>query len=508
VLVAAGAAASSAGCSSSHYLGDVAPPDVVGDPGDGALGAGDRIAAPLLGDPDLTMDGESPSSNPLLTRLGDVDGDGYADIASRGNEEFVGEHYIHIRYGGPRPMDRVEAYLFAIQGPRLLLGIGDAMIENIEPAGDLDGDGYADFLVRSAGCDREGVLDGVFLFYGGPDRIASGWLAERSVYLPRPHLGYQDSGCGALEVDVPSVEVGDMDGDGFDDLVLIDTEIPRDTYPGEATAYVFYGRRERLAEGTFWSSADARLTIDTYGMLVSLGDVDADGLADVAIGNRKSTEFVTSPEYGGSYWWLRGRKERLSGDMPLDAVATPFAVPVPAGDLDGDGLSDVVLYDANATPHLFYGELGLFGDGVNFAEAAAVIEPYAAPSGTLLSAGGDLDGDGDDELVSAAVLSTNFRFLPRSVALRSGTSERASGMVSLPEPNNPSWGSFQLVDRVIPVGDLDADGVPDLMTQSSMYVSGDSPGAIEIDGPQTYERSYESPLLNVYFGGGAIEPPR
>src|SRR5689334_19735753 len=87
-------AASSAGCSSSHYLGDLAPPDVVGDPGEGAVGAGDRRVAPLLGPPDLTMDGESPPDNPLLARIGDVDGDGYADIASLGDAGH--EAHIHI----------------------------------------------------------------------------------------------------------------------------------------------------------------------------------------------------------------------------------------------------------------------------------------------------------------------------------------------------------------------------------------------------------------------------
>lgn len=53
----------------------------------------------------------------------------------------------------------------------LVLPIGDADLPTVAPAGDVDGDGYADLLIRTAECNTQQEGNGAYLVYGGPERL-------------------------------------------------------------------------------------------------------------------------------------------------------------------------------------------------------------------------------------------------------------------------------------------------------------------------------------------------
>ncbi|HVZ31205.1 MAG TPA: VCBS repeat-containing protein [Polyangiaceae bacterium] len=104
---------------------------------------------------------------------------------------------------------------------------------------------------------------------------------------------------------------------------------------------------------------------------------------------------------------MPGSTQRLSGTLPLASVATelsgafPLPVPMPGTlgdfDLEGDGLSDVVLADSSGRGYLFYGAPGLFHDGVDLTAADALL----GNTFNFISSVGDLDGDGDTELLGS-----------------------------------------------------------------------------------------------------------
>ena len=63
-------------------------------------------------------------------------------------------------------------------------------------------------------------------------------------------------------------------------------------------------------------------------------------------------------------------------------------------------------------------------------------------------------------------------------------------------------------EAAVPVGDIDGDGAAELIIQTSWYQVAEDPlGALERHG-QSLERVFAAPVLNLYYGGEALETPR
>lgn len=528
IFCAAWVSGAALGCNSDHYLGDLTPG--LTDEGEGTGSAGgsqDFLVSPVLGPPDVSMDaGTEWSRNGYsdVTGVGDVDGDGFDDFASIGEDLTEGHRidYVHIRYGGPRPQSFGDRFELMYGGARLGLGQGQPGIEAIVPAGDVDGDGFADFVVGLTRCERYEEVEGAYLVYGGPTRLdAIGDLSQLGVHLQRPFLVRpspwretppelvppRPDCSGRRHTGLFFAGVGDVDGDGFDDVMFSDTSPDTDG----VSAYLFYGRAERLTSGTSMQSADARFIADEPVTLEPVGDINADGLDDVVLG-------TSSSEPTSFAWLLAGRAERLSGALEPASVATPFMPARRGGDLDGDGVSDILVYEGGRAPHLFYGAPGLFDAGVDLSEAAATFEPYAGQLTASVVAIDDRDGDGDDELVSRIVVQEELLIrdresgrshdltrllLPQEVAFLSGSSARRSGRVGLAAPSDPIGApGYPRLENFYRVGDLDGDGASDLVTQTSEWSISEE-GGIEAAG--------NWPTLHIHYGtpGGELaSPPR
>jgi len=117
-------------------------------------------------------------------------------------------------------------------------------------------------IVGCPGCSNGEATEGrAFLFRGTPDGLEStaSWTVESDVVLGR--LGDQVSGAG------------DVNGDGYDD-VLVDG--------AEDRAHVFYGGEGGLAAEADWTVTASAGDASFYGV-ASAGDVDGDGFADVLL---------------------------------------------------------------------------------------------------------------------------------------------------------------------------------------------------------------------------------
>ncbi|MFW6692274.1 FG-GAP and VCBS repeat-containing protein [Streptomyces sp. MAR4 CNX-425] len=301
--------------------------------------------------------------------------------------------------------------------------------------GDLNGDGYDDAAVAV-----------------GPDRIAVVYGSAHGLD-PRTRSTLRAELPGQRVTGVPWARFarGDLDGDGFTDLlVTLET----------GQQYALWGgprgvtRPTRLPGGT--AVVVGRETLDWEAGRV--GDFDGDGAADVY---RLAAYDGTGTPSGGTVSYGpfdRGgrpaRTQRLDGKRPADSA--PYKAV--AGDYDGDGRDELTVWfrwtdpdsegDGDTTVlavHHFHGG----PRGLSLTQRSRTGEGYAGVPA-------DADGDGDDELVSAA-MNGSERTLTLSVNQDPGTGAPSTRTIPGVEVGDAEGRA---------VGDVTGDGRPDLVVAS------------------------------------------
>lgn len=348
---------------------------------------------------------------------------------------------------------------------------------------------------------RRLVFSGMALVCAGCD------LASRSVgefVVPRPQSGEQAAADadGVSHLVAPkeafdAIGLGDVDGDGYDDLAVVALSGPLlfhgPVYEGPEepptnAVYILYGRPDGLpAHAQLTSMADAVVTTARLGDfgVVPLGDVDGDGLDDVAISQEDSFLVDESEfDFGGGYLnLLEGRRDRLAGELliselpELHHVREGRETPMAAGDFDGDGLADLWVQtftpssdtdDSKVVIRLFAGGARDWAQPLDFDAADAVlhedddtryvVEGTGTPGGSAI---GDFDADGFDDL--ALVMWNEPNGSPES-------KQRISIFYGRPSPSElrasapDAWfESDALLYMGSGSGDLDGDSVDDIV---------------------------------------------
>lgn len=254
-----------------------------------------------------------------VTRAGDFNGDGYADLATLTASGAIGE----VRYGGPLGGVAPPSRPFS-GGPTQSirdLPVGDA----VAGVGDFDGDGFADIV-------------GLF---GEPLGTAP-WVSGGFCLFTGGTTGTERTGCTIPPAYGSSIYpyavrgVGDTDGDGLADIALSS----RPYGPtGSPTIALFTGTSPLgLVIGTTFPAPPSGAL--TPSAVEAGGDVDADGYADVLVGYPGAT--IAAGVY------LGGRTgDRMTPDIvlepPVGDPAEGFGAWMVGADFNGDGRSDVVV---------------------------------------------------------------------------------------------------------------------------------------------------------------------
>ena len=327
---------------------------------------------------------------------------------------------------------------------------------NVGPAGDVDGDGYADFLISTWAWDEGLDTDN-----------GKVWLFNGSSGTPSTTPSWSLVGTQAQEfVGTCIGTAGDVDGDGFSDLLL-----GASGYDGSVTdegaARVFTGSPSGPGTVAAWTAEGGQNDSYFGNSCAGAGDVDGDGLGDAAIGAQLFDGSLI--DEGAAYVYV-GLAEGLSavanftntgsqGGMEFGAAVAS------AGDMDGDGDLETVV-GAPSFTNTFFGEGVVFvyegkPDGP---PPTPVLTAYGgsggADFGRAVAGGGDVDGDGYDDLVVGAPGYTDGQSDEGRVSLFLGSSGGPS--VSAPWTWQPDSAGAEVGAAVALAGDVDGDGFADL----------------------------------------------
>jgi len=353
-----------------------------------------------------------------VAAAGDMNGDGLEDLLVM--ESF--SHRAYLFYGTPEILDRpisVEDF----DESRGVIFHGDARIRSVGGGGDVNGDGFDDLVFGMS----LAVVDGRFagaasVVYGGAELPAEVVLREldgTDGFRLNGEFGNDRTG-GGVAIG------GDFNDDGFDDIVVTASGFDGG---GEASgrAYVFFGRKEipvsqPLADldGTDGFIFQGTNQLDGVGDEIAwVGDVNLDGFEDVVVGgygSRNTGYLLFGSDRTQPAEIHTGDLDGVVGST-LTATSSAFGVSG-GGDLNGDGHADFVVgtpwastdEPSSGRVYVVFGTSEPFPplldltmlDGQRGFQTGGIAASSCAGWSVSMPAGGDVNGDGLDDLLIGA----------------------------------------------------------------------------------------------------------
>ncbi|MCR9080162.1 MAG: cadherin domain-containing protein [Hyphomonadaceae bacterium] len=175
-----------------------------------------------------------------VSEAGDVNGDGFDDLiisAPSGYDNGENAGQIYVLYGSANPTSPNLAALTPGQGFTIRgADENDLAGHSVSNAGDVNGDGYDDLIIGAPGADPHGEDTGAaYVIYGGPD------LGEIDLGDLTAAQGFVIEGANLNDETGDSVSsAGDVNGDGYDDLIVGDPQA-KDGSEEPGAAYIIYG---------------------------------------------------------------------------------------------------------------------------------------------------------------------------------------------------------------------------------------------------------------------------
>ena len=324
-----------------------------------------------------------------VSTAGDINGDGYSDVISGAD----------LSDAGGLNAGRVYLYLNSMTGADIAdefftgAAADDFFGYSVATAGDMNGDGFNDIIVGAPYNNAGGSAVGrTYIYFGGiilnntADVVLTGTVSSEL-------FGYSVS------------TAGDVNSDGYSDVIV---SAVGNNALGSFTGrvYVYYGgiNVDTVADVIMTGAASG----DQFGKSVSsAGDVNGDGYSDVLVGaNLNDSAGLSS---GRAYIYLGGSTMNNIADVIISGAATgnQFGISVSsAGDMNGDGFSDVIVGEwLNDAGGINAGRAYIYFGSISMNNVADITFTGAAENdqfGQSVSSAGDVNGDGYSDVIIGA----------------------------------------------------------------------------------------------------------
>ena len=312
----------------------------------------------------------------MVSGTGDVNGDSYDDFIVQAmwadplGRTNAGE--THVVYGGPTLPGSGGSMsinaLTATQGVSIPgKYAGDHSGQSVSGVGDVNGDGIKDFIIGAPRADPQGRTDAgeSYLVYGSASGIGSGGSFD--LFSLNGVNGVRIDGRNAGDcyngtyIGIFCAEAGDVNGDGYGDVLVAAEYADSQGMVDSGEAYLIYGKAGGIGTG---GVLDLRSLDGTNGVRIeserendksmryvsSIGDINGDGFADIALGNPfhdygRVYIIYGAPSLGAGGIFRVADIDGINGVLVIgvDPGSTLGLNLSGAGDVSGDGLDDMVM---------------------------------------------------------------------------------------------------------------------------------------------------------------------